>query len=281
MKMAFVMCLLLLGACSTTTAVKAPGPVDVSLEPVAPQADDVLFARLRKQDDHWQLVAISSQRMPLDLLKGEERVFIRTGKSIVLPDYEHHQYRDADKRLFDCGKDVGYNKNTTYNPCVSQLSSNIRFGEGWFGWTRRLDVAEINLAIKQTDLLARAKQEMVLVNQERQRCLALRKQAEQVIAKQKVTLQVVDQTKMYKQGFELVSYDLNIKPEIAREGCEQELSRVKLNYDVDVEQDAGLVLEVRGKSDWRKLAGDKLILERSIAISILCKIESYITSPTL
>ena len=259
-------CLLLLTACSTTTETEEMASlVALPLSPQAPPTADVLFAKLQKQDEAWQLLSIASKRMSVDLLRGEERVFIQTGTQLVMPDYDHHQYRNAEKRLFDCGQNAGYNKHTTYNPCVSQFSSNTKFGEGWFGWTRRLDVAEINQAIKQTDLLARAKQEMALVNQERQRCLVLRQQAEKIIAKQTLALRVIDQTEMYKQGHELVSYDLNIQPDIPAEGCAQELEKVKLSYDVGLHQEFNLVLELRGKGDWSKLENNKLILQRSVA----------------
>ena len=262
--------LLLLTACSTTSDLDETVAVAMALPllPQAPQAEDVLFASLQKQDDkRWQLLSMASKRMPVDLLKGEERVFIRTGTQRVMPDYDHHQYRDADKRLFDCGQQVTYNKHTTYNPCVSLLSRNTRFGDGWFGWTRRLDVTELELLVKQTDLLALAKQKMVLVNQERQRCANLRKQAEQLAAQQKLSLRVIDETSMFKNGHELVSYGLKVHPEISKEGCEQALANVKLSYAVDVVQDFDMVFELRGKTDWRKLDEHKLNLQRRVAES--------------
>lgn len=259
-------CLLLLTACSTTTETEETIPVAVLQSvPQAPQAADVLFAKLHKHEEVWQLLSIASTRMPVDLLKGEERVYIQTGKQLIMPDFDHHQYRDAEKRLFDCGQNISYNKHITYNPCVSQFSSNTKFGEGWFGWTRRLDVAEINLAIKQTDLLVRATQEMALVNQERQRCLVLRQEADKVIAKQSMNLRVIDQTAMFERGHELVSYDMNIVSDIPAEGCVQELAQVKLSYDIGLHQDFHLVLELRGKSEGAKLENNKLIMRRSVA----------------
>lgn len=263
--------LLLLTACSTSmenteTARPAPGLLAAdNLSPRAPQAEDVLYANILLQDGKWQLRSIGSQRKPVDLLKGEERLYIRTGKRVAMPDYDYHKYRDEAKGLFDCSQDLGYNKLTTYNPCTSQLSSNTRFGEGWFGWTRRLDIDEINKAVQQTDLFSRAEKEMALVTRERQRCNKLRRQAETLAAKQQVALRVIDETGMYRQGYEHVKYDLQVEPEVAKEGCEQELAAVKMRYELGIEQEFNLVLAMRGKSDWSKLENDKLTLERSIA----------------
>lgn len=268
MQKGLFICLLLLTACSSTTEAEksAVAALDgLPLVPKAPQAGDVLFAKIQKQDESWQLLSIASQRMPVDLLNNEERIFIQTGKRLVMPDYDHYKYRDEGKRLFDCGQKLSYNKHTSYNPCVSLFSSNTKFGEGLFGWTRRLDVVELNMAIKQADLLTRADQEMALVNQERQRCVALRQQAEKVIANQQVTLRVIDQTGMYARGHELVSFDINIQSDIPVEGCEQELGKVKLSYAVGLHQDLNLVLELRGKTDSGKLEHDKLTLQRAIA----------------
>ena len=260
-------CLLLLTACSssTETVEQATGPVVSSqLEPRAPQAEDVLFANLLMLDGQWQVQSIGSKPQPTDLLKGEERLYIQTGKRIVMPDYQHYVFRNEEKRLFDCGQDVTYNKHTTYNPCTSQFTRNTKFGEGWFGWTKQLDRQAIITAIQQTGLMERAEKEIVLVRQERQRCLKLRQQAEQLAATQKLQLRVIDETGMYKKGFEHVQYDLKIKPEIASEGCEQELEKVKLSYDVGIEQSFNLVLELRGK-DWNQIDENKLILQRAVA----------------
>ena len=260
-----------LAACSTTPPSADPQPahetpqVSEQFIPQAPVAEDVIYANLLLKGEQWQVSSIGSQRKPVDILKGEERLYIQTGKQVIMPDYDHHAYRDEDKHLFDCGQDLKYNKNTTYNPCASQFSSNIKFAEGWFGWTRRLDVAEVKKAIQQTDLLKRAEQEMLLVSQERQRCLDLRQQAEALAAKQQVVLRVVDETGMYKNGHEHIRYDLKIKPEVAKEGCEQDLAHVKMSYDMGIEQEFNLVLEMRGKTDWSKLDEDKLNLKRAIA----------------
>ena len=262
---------LLPAACSTNPpVVETPQATETALVseqliPQAPAGDDIIYANLLLKDEQWRLTSIGSQRKPIDLLKGEERLYIQTGKQIIMPDYDHHAYRNDDIHLFDCGQDLKYNKHTTYNPCASQFSSNIKFAEGWFGWTRQLDVAEIKKAIQQTDLLKRAEQEMLLVTQERQRCLGLRQQAEVLAAKQQVALRVVDETGMYKNGHEHIQYDLKIKPEVAKEGCEQDLASVKMNYDLGIEQEFNLVLEMRGKTDWSKLDEDKLSLKRAVA----------------
>ncbi|MDH5444357.1 MAG: hypothetical protein OEY52_02305 [Gammaproteobacteria bacterium] len=259
---------LLFGACSInpeSAEQQSPLKISSQLSPQAPQAEDVLFVNLLSVDGQWLIQSIGSQRKPVDLLKEEERLYIQTDKKIVMPDYVHYQFTDETRRQYDCGKDVKYNKHTTYNPCTSQFSRNIKYGEGWFGWRRQLDVGAIREAISQSDLINRANQEIALVRKERQRCLNLRKQAEQHAARQQVQLRVLDETGMYKQGHELVQYDLKVQPRVAYEGCEQNLDDVQLSYDLGLKQDFGLVLELRGKSGWNQLEGDTLHLERKIA----------------
>lgn len=263
MKQGWMICLFLLGACASTPDEDTALGTATQLPP--PQGEDVLFAKLVKQADQWQLLALDTRRMPVDLLKGEERVYIRTDTRHVMPDYVYRQYRNADKTLFECGTRVTYNKHTTYNPCVSLFSNNIRFGEGWFGWTRRLDREEIQKAVSQTDLLQRANQKMVQVKQERERCQAMQQQAQQVVAHQKLAVRVIDKTGLYPNGHEAVSYDLHIRPEVAREGCEHDLAQVKLDYDLNLEQNLGLVLELRGKTDWRQPNENTLTLQRAVA----------------
>jgi len=260
-------CVVILSACSSSPDTERKTvPLKLGALPHAPEAEDVLFAKLHKQDAVWQVVSIAAQRMPVDLLKGEERIYIETNTQRVMPDYDHHQYSNENRQLFDCGQDVKFNKQITYNPCTSAFSNNVNFAEGWFGWTKRLDVVELNAAIKQTELLTRASQEMALLRQERQRCRDLRLQAQQVIENQKVALRVIDQTNLYQKiGHELVAYDLNIQPEIAAEGCEKDLAEVKLNYDLGLHHDFNLVLELRGKTDGGELVNDKLSLKRRIA----------------
>ncbi len=269
MKIVFATTLLFLTACSTTTTTTETGQHEVvpslAQTPYAPEGEPVLFVKLHKQDKSWQILSIASKRMPVDLLNREERLYIRTDNQQVMPDYDRHQYRDEASKFFDCTQDIKYNKHMTYNPCASSFTRNTKFGDGWFGWTKSLDTDEIQLAVKQTDLLARARKERVLIQQDRQRCLAQRKQAEKIIAQQKVALRVIDKTRLYKQGHELVSYDLNIGVEIPEEGCEQDLNKVKLNYDMGLHQNFDLVLELRGKSDWHQHESDKLNMTRMIA----------------
>ena len=266
MQRVFITCLLLLTACSSTMDTEQNGlSFALPLSPHAPQANDVLFAKLQKRDGSWHLMSIASTRMPVDLFNSEERVYIQADKQRVMPDYEHHQYYDDETRLFDCGKEVLYKKHTTYNPCASLFSRNTKFSENWFSWKKQLDTEEISKAVKQTDLLIRARQEMALVIQERQRCLALRQQVEKIIAQQKVSLRVIDQTELYQRGHELVSYDLSVDSEIPTEGCEQDLANVKLRYNLGLHQNFNLVLELRGKSDRDKLENNILSLKRLVA----------------
>jgi hypothetical protein len=263
-----LICLLLLSACSSMPEAEKSAIAALEalpLVPRAPQEGDVLFAKLQKQDGTWQLLSIASKRMPVDLLKAEERVYIQPDKQLVMLDYDHHQYRDIPRRLLDCGPSISYNKHITYNPCFSLFSRNTKFGEGLFGWSRRLDIAELNTAIQQTDLLAQATQEMARVNEERQRCLVIRQQAKKVIANQKVILRVIDQTNMYARGHELVAYEYDVMSDIPAEGCEQDLARVMMNYSIGLHQDLDLVLELRGKTDTGKLENDTLTLHRAIA----------------
>lgn len=263
--------LLLMSGCSsspdsTVPSNKAPlASISEAFTPQAARAEDVLFANLVFIDGQWQIQSIGSKRKPVDLLKSEERLYILTDEKIVMPDYVHFAYRDEAKRLFDCSQAVSFNRHTTYNPCTSQFTQNTKFGEGWFGWTKRLDKDSIAIAVKQSGLLERAEQEIALVRKERQRCLDLKNQAAKLASEQKLQLRVLDDTGMFKQGHELVKYALNITPDIAKEGCVQQLGEVRLNYELGIKRGFDLVLELRGKSDWQQAEEKKLILERDIA----------------